>query len=275
VSNCDELDELHADLIVVDDPLQSEAGKWVSKARRIGVPVASVHDLGLGIVDSDLVIDGSISPVANTVKVHALRGPGYSILDPAIARLRAEGRREVEGRVLIALGGGAHVFPIAGKLSRALTTRMPELDIHVASGFVPPHQLPALVRGTWISSPTGLGDELSAATVAVVAGGVTLYEACALRVPVVAMPVTAAQHVTTRAFACRGAAVDCGWPSDERTIDRVADAVVALFANPRLRKRLSRDAGVLIDGEGVTRVAAELRQLVAGGITSQEAIHAA
>ena len=50
-------------LIVVDDPNQDEAGKWVRKARRLGVPVASIHDGGIAIVESDLVIDGGISPV--------------------------------------------------------------------------------------------------------------------------------------------------------------------------------------------------------------------
>src|SRR5690349_3330875 len=44
LSSSEELAGLNADLIVVDDPLRSEADKWVGKARRIGVPVASVHD---------------------------------------------------------------------------------------------------------------------------------------------------------------------------------------------------------------------------------------
>jgi UDP-2,4-diacetamido-2,4,6-trideoxy-beta-L-altropyranose hydrolase len=266
------LDSLGLDLIVVDDPRQDEASFWVRKARRIGVPVASVHDLGHAIVDSDLVIDGSITPVASDIGMPALRGPGFAILDPSIARVRAESRHPVFGRVLIALGGGIHVYPIASKLTRALVARMPALDIHVACGFAPPRTLPSLTRGSWIASPDGLGSELAAATVAVVAGGVTLYEACALRVPVVALPVTAAQHAATRAFACRGAVIDGGWPLDDAAIERVADAVANLFENTRARQKLSAEAGRLIDGDGVFRVGDRLRLLAQQG---REAMHAA
>ncbi len=266
------LDSLGLDLIVVDDPRQDEAAFWVRKARRIGVPVASVHDLGHAIVDSDLVIDGSITPVGSELETPALRGPGFAILDPEIARLRAESRHPAFGRVLVALGGGIHVYPIASRLSRALIARMPALDIHVACGFAPPRTLPPLARGSWISSPDGLGAELSAATVAVVAGGVTLYEACALRVPVVALPVVAAQHATTRAFACRGAVIDSGWPHDDGVIERVADSVISLFDQSRMRQKLSAEAGRLVDGDGVFRVADRLRLLARQG---REARHAA
>lgn len=266
------LDSLGLDLIVVDDPRQDEASFWVRKARRIGVPVASVHDLGHAIVDSDLVIDGSITPVSSDLTTPALRGPGFAILDPAIARVRAESRLPEFGRVLIALGGGIHVYPIASKLSRALVSRMPALDIHVATGFAPPRNLPSLTRGSWITSPDGLGTELAAASVAVVAGGMTLYEACALRVPVVALPVTSAQHATTRAFACRGAVVDGGWPLDDAAIERAADAVATLFEHTRVRQKLSTEASRLVDGDGVFRVADRLRQLAN---QRQEATHAA
>lgn len=255
------LDSLGLDLIVVDDPRQDEGSSWVRKARRIGVPVASVHDMGLGLVESDLVIDGSIAPIAHDCDAPAVCGPGFAILDPSIARLRAESRVPALGRVLIALGGGSHVYPLAGRLTRALVARMPALDIHVACGFAPPRSLPALTRGSWIASPDGLGGELADATVAVVAGGVTLYEACALRVPVVALPVTAAQHAATRAFAGRGAIIDGGWPIDDAAVDRVADAVAGLFANPRMRQRLSLEAGRLVDSAGAFRVADRLRQL--------------
>lgn len=267
------LDARRLDLIVVDDPNRDEAIKWIRKARRIGVPVASVHDLGHAIVDSDLVIDGSISPVASAITPSALRGPSYTILDPSVSRLRAEERRPVAGRVLIALGGGSHVYSLAGKLSRALAERLPSIDLHVAGGFAPPRHLPALTRGSWITASDGLANELSEASAAIVAGGITLYEACALGVPVIAMPVTAAQHVSTRAFALRGAALDAGWPTTEQSIARVADAVVALCENARLGQRLSQQASQLIDGNGVVRVADALRRL--GNGERMEATHAA
>jgi UDP-2,4-diacetamido-2,4,6-trideoxy-beta-L-altropyranose hydrolase len=270
----EDLKTLDLDLIVVDDPVGQEAEKWVRKSRRLGVPVASIHDLGLAHVESDLIIDGSISPGSRPVDSASLRGPQYAILDPSIAQLRDERRVPMLGRVVIALGGGAHVHPLASRLSKAIASRLPAADMRVACGFAPPANLPALTRGLWLPTPNGLATELANATVVVVAGGVTIYEACALRIPIVALPVTAAQHATTRALACRGAAVDCGWPIDQLTIDRVADAVAALFTHARLRERLSREAGRLVDGEGAFRVAERLREL-AGGVARQEASDAA
>jgi len=245
------------DLIVVDDPVQKSADAWVRYARRLGVPVASVHDLGLAHVASDLVIDG-------TIGVHGdLRGAQFAILDPSIATIRNELRPAVPGRVLIALGGGSHVLSLASRLSAAIACRSPQATIRVVRGFSSGRQSAALRHATWVDAPDGLGHELADAEVAVVAGGVTLYEACAIGIAVVALPVTAAQHITVRAAACRGAAIDTGRPPvDDGMVSRTADAVVALLQNPALRHRQSQAARALVDGAGAARVAARLRELV-------------
>jgi UDP-2,4-diacetamido-2,4,6-trideoxy-beta-L-altropyranose hydrolase len=246
------------DLVVVDDPVQKSADAWVKQARRLGVPVASVHDLGLAHVASDLVIDGTIGAHGD------LRGAQFAILDPSIAGIRKEGRHPAPGRVVIALGGGSHVLSLGGRLSAAIARRAPEAAIRVVRGFSSGRQPAALRHATWIDAPNGLGHELADAEVAVVAGGVTLYEACALGIPVVALPVTAAQHGTVRAAACRGAAIDTGRPPvDDCMVSRTADAVAALLQSPALRRRQSEAAKAMVDGEGATRVAARLRELVA------------
>ncbi len=245
------------DLIVVDDPVGEFAEAWVKKARRLGVPVASIHDLGLAPVESDLAIDGSIGAHGD------LRGPQFAILDPSIADIRRDNRRPVAGSVLIALGGGSHVLALAGRLSRAIAQRSPGASIRVVRGFSSGRQAPALSHATWVEAPAGLGRDLADAQVAVVAGGVTLYEACALGVPVVALPVTIEQHLTVRAAACRGAAIDTGRPPvDDGMVSRAADAVAALLQNAGWRRRQSAAARQLVDGQGAWRVAERLKELV-------------
>jgi spore coat polysaccharide biosynthesis predicted glycosyltransferase SpsG len=249
--------QVAAELIVVDDPDQDAADVWVKRARRQGVPVASVHDLGLALVESDLVIDGTIGAHGH------MRGPQFAILDPSIAALRSEDRKPIEGRVLVALGGGSHVLGLASRVSRAIAERSPHADIRIVRGFAGGRRAPSLRHATWVEAPNGLGAELAAAQVAVVAGGVTLYEACALGVPVVALPVVTAQHPTVRAAACRGAAIDTGRPPvDDCMVSRTADAVAALLQNPNLRRRQSQAAKALVDGDGAARVAARLKELV-------------
>src|SRR5262245_31960422 len=47
-------------LLVIDDPSTRAAISWVRAARRLGIPVASAHDLGYGHAGADLTIDGSL-----------------------------------------------------------------------------------------------------------------------------------------------------------------------------------------------------------------------
>ena len=97
------LRQFNPDVLVVDDPIASDARQWIAQARRIGCPVVTVHDLGLGAQDGDLVVDGSVARTARAVKnatrgrylanrLHAgsrsgqeqvfLRGPEFALLDP-------------------------------------------------------------------------------------------------------------------------------------------------------------------------------------------------
>lgn len=252
------------DLIVIDDPDGPAAASWVRRGRRLGVPVASVHDLGLAHVESDLMIDGSVSPGPRADQPNSLCGPRYAILDPAIAVIRRENRQPMPGHVLVALGGGSHVLSLAGRVSRAIAARAPEAVIRVARGLSSVRAAPVLRHATWFNAPQGLGPELADAQVAVVAGGVTLYEACALGVPVVALPVTTVQHQTVRAAACRGAAIDTGRPPvDDCMVSRTAEAVAALLRNDGWRRQQSKAARQLVDGDGAARVAVRLRELVA------------
>jgi spore coat polysaccharide biosynthesis predicted glycosyltransferase SpsG len=250
------------DVLVVDDPSAAHASVWVRAARKAGVPVAAIHDLGRGRVDADLSIDGSVLPGRALHAARALTGPDHMILDPAVLTTRLRRTKAPALHVLIALGGGSHVYQLASRIARAIAARVPDVRIRAAAGFAVPRRQPALPCGRWIAAPDGLAHELSRATVAVVSGGVTLYEACALGVPAVAVAVTAAQHRTIARIARRGAAVDGGRPPlHDSTIDRIADAVARLVRDARGRRQLSVSGRRLVDGRGAFRVADRVREL--------------
>jgi UDP-2,4-diacetamido-2,4,6-trideoxy-beta-L-altropyranose hydrolase len=243
---------LRPDVLVVDDPIASATRAWVTAATRVGTMVVTIHDLGLGFTDGDVVIDGSITRTARVRQRRVgLTGARYAILDPALpvgARSRTADR---ERRVLVALGGGPR-REIARAIADAITAADPRAQIRIAGGFsVEP---PAPGRNiTWIAPRRGLGLELSRATVAVVGGGVSLYEACALGVPTVGVPVVASQTPTVRAFARRGAAV--GMPL-RASGDQTAAEVIALLDDPRRRAAMRRRSMRLVDGRGAARAAA-------------------
>jgi spore coat polysaccharide biosynthesis predicted glycosyltransferase SpsG len=254
------LDAVCPDVLVVDDPSAAAAEPWIRAARRASVPVAAIHDLGLGYIESDLGIDGSVLPRHDMTGVHGdLTGPAFAILDPAFALPRSTAAQPA--RVLVALGGGAHVGGYADGFADAIARAVEDADIRVASGFtVSPTPL-AMPRGRWIRANEGLAEELASADVVVCAGGLTLYEACALGRPAVAVSVTGAQQLTITAVTRRGAAINAG--AAATAADRVGEAVAHLMAQPSARHSMADAGRRLVDGRGAFRVADALRGLVA------------
>jgi spore coat polysaccharide biosynthesis predicted glycosyltransferase SpsG len=261
-------------LLVVDDPSAAATHVWGRRARRLGIPVATIHDLGRGYAASDLIVDGSVLARRRWPGTEALLGPDYAILHPAFATRGHDSARSSR-RVLIALGGGAHVWRLARQLCREVARLAPHADIRVARGFVSRRQR-ALPAGRWVKAPDGLAAELSRAAAAIVAGGITLYEACALGVPVVGLALTVDQQRTVRALARRGAAIDARGssaplgtvpflsPSGPRRISRAAAGIAGLLGDESLRRRQSTAARDLVDGRGAIRVASRLQQLIHG-----------
>ena len=252
-----------ARLLVVDDPVAAAASRWIATARRLGCRVASIHDLGLGCLDGDLVIDGSVTGRARVERRRGLAGLRYAVLDPAFSSAASACRpaaAEVR-RVLVSLGGGPRRRR-ALAIARAVAVRVPSASVRVVAGFTRAHG-----RGAGSIQCTGPVDglraELLRCDVAVVAGGVSLYEACAAGVPAVALPVVGPQRPTVRAFTRRGACLGVATPT--ATPDDIAKAVADLARNPGRRRTLGRTAQRLVDGRGAVRVAVALAELVTGG----------
>jgi len=248
------------DLVVIDDPSARHAARWVRRANRLGIPVAAIHDLGLGRVPADLSIDGS--PVlANRSRPADLQGPAFAILDPDIVELR--GAQRPRGRVLVALGGGARGRRFAVRVARALVRQSGTVTVDLVAGFAPPRRLASLPsRCRWVRAPHGLAMRLSSTTVAVIAGGVTLYEACALGTPAVAVPIVPAQRLTIDAFARARAVVSPVAHLGHSAPDRVAFAVLDLLGDTVRSRAFGRQAARLVDGHGARRVARSLMSLV-------------
>jgi hypothetical protein len=169
-------------------------------------------------------------------------------------------------RVLIALGGGAHVVSLVPPLVLEIARRCPGARISIAAGFSGGSR-PSLGGARWIDRLDGLAWDLARSDVAVVGGGVTLYEACAVGIPVVAVSVVPAQRTAIEAFAAQGAVIDAGALPNLLVVDRAAAAVNMLLDDRVARHRLSAAGTRLIDGRGAIRFAARLRSLARPSIT--------
>jgi UDP:flavonoid glycosyltransferase YjiC (YdhE family) len=233
-------------------------------ARTRGIPVASVHDLGLGAVASDLAIDCSLpQPRTRWPARRILRGARYAVLAPLPRRPAPAPRRAAPPVIVVGLGGGQHAR--AGvRLAAAIARACPDADVRASAGFLAGSTRPP--RDVTILAPSRFRAELAAADVVVSGGGVTLYEAAAAGVPAVALAVVPAQRPTVTAFVRAGLAVDAGrleprgGPSRRLTV-RVVAQVKALLADRRARTRIARRGPRLIDGRGVERVRSALEAL--------------
>lgn len=266
---------LRPDLVVVDDPIPSHGARLARAARRAGAVVASVHDLGLGYRHADFLIDGSVvTDKSLTTSPASAIGPAFAILDPSCSQ-----RRQAErSGIVVSLGGGRRTRAAAA-IADAIARLLPDVAIRVVGGFStsrPPRSprstISRLARNVqqpnvqqpnvqwpnvqWIGASTDLTALIAKAEIAVVGGGVTLYEACAVGAAAVAVAVVAAQKPTVAAFVARGAAL--GRAHAAITPQAVAADVVTLFQQRRVRERQRRRAVRLIDGRGAGRAAARL-----------------
>jgi spore coat polysaccharide biosynthesis predicted glycosyltransferase SpsG len=246
------LKALAPDIVVIDDPVRAAARRWIEAARRSGALVVTVHDLGVGCPDGDVVIDGSVTKSARPAGRTAFTGTRYAIIDPDLSTPPVERlARQNDRRVLVALGGGPR-RTTALAIAEAIAALDPRAEVRIAGGFDTPVPAPA-PSVAWLPPARGLSRELHRANVAVVGGGVSLYEACSAGVPTVGLPVVPGQVPTVRAFGRRGAVVAMPFRSPGR---RTAAAVVALLDDPRRREVLKRRALRLVDGKGAMRAAA-------------------
>jgi spore coat polysaccharide biosynthesis predicted glycosyltransferase SpsG len=274
------LDRLRPDVLVVDDPISSDARRWMRAARRAGCLVVSIHDLGLGCLDADLVIDGSLTRNARARRGLTLAGPRYAVLDPSMGNSRG-GRLPTAGAngrgsrleaahhdeerdpysVLVALGGGPRA-ELANDIAEAIVEAHPQARVRIAGGFAAALG-PDSANIAWIGPSRSLHTEMARASVAVVGGGVSLYEACAQGVAAVGVPVVPAQRPTVAAFVKRGAAR--GVTRGRVSARSVAAECAALLTDEAMRRHTARMGRRLIDGRGAFRAAAAVSRLARSG----------
>ena len=160
------------------------------------------------------------------------------------------------------LGGGAHAA-LGEAVAAVLERELGAGRVSMAPGFVTGGSSSA-----WgVRSRAAHARWLAGARVAIVGGGVGLYEVSCLGIPAVAVAVTPAQRVTIRAFVAHGAAVDGGSLGGRRDagggrlVGRLAGRLMRLLDDPRACARIGSRAQRLVDGRGGERVAGALREL--------------
>ncbi|MCU0156380.1 PseG/SpsG family protein [Bacillus safensis] len=180
-------------------------------------------------------------------------GTPYLLLDQEISRLKDtyEVRKECK-KVVISLGGSDP----RGLLSKAVSALLEADHLHILAVTGKASRIEEQIEAEhiqFIRHTDQLSARLSEADLAIVAGGMTLYEAVCIGVPSIVLSQVDHQAVTAARFAQKGACHHLGLGElvDEKDI---RCAVERLSSSYFLRRSIHLNGRTLIDGKGTERV---------------------
>ena len=194
---------------------------------------------------------------------------GAANVTPAEDRLHqtAEQGRTADGGILITTGG-SDSFNLAGQLLMEAMKydALKEKEYHVVSGSLNPHigELQALAQkheNIHIHcNVTNMAELMTESEVALSAGGSTLYELCAMGVPVIAFSFAENQERLVQTFVKRGIAQYGGnYRTDgNKMIQNTIAGLQKLCGDEALKTEYRRKALQLVDGRGAERIAEAL-----------------
>lgn len=188
---------------------------------------------------------------------------------PAEDRLHqtAEQGRTADGGILITTGGSDSFNLVGQLLMEAMKyDALKEKEYHVVSGSLNPHigELQALAQkheNIHIHcNVTNMAELMAESEVALSAGGSTLYELCAVGVPVIAFSFAENQERLVQTFVKRGIAQYGGnYRTDgNKMIQNTIAGLETLLEDKNLRTEYRKKARTLVDGKGADRIAEAL-----------------
>jgi spore coat polysaccharide biosynthesis predicted glycosyltransferase SpsG len=259
------LGHLKPDCLITDLPcINSDTQLFIEACRESGAVIASIHDLGLGLYDSHLAIDPSvttITPVSpERYAFGFFSGPQYAVLPNSFHRLREmPGSYPAFARTLLVSLGGGSTRNILMPLLPALERLSQVIQVTILTGFV-------RENGDWLAEhcPGGVhcrrlaahedpARMLFDADIALVAGGVTLYEAACLGTPALVVSHHELQQITVARFDALGIAQNLGLAGSV-TASQLEEAVLSLAGDANRRAEMGRRGRELVDGCGAERI---------------------
>jgi spore coat polysaccharide biosynthesis predicted glycosyltransferase SpsG len=255
--------------VLVDTRLLGGLDRLITAAKTRGIPVISIHDLGLNILPSNIIVDGSIAPAdAGSVNADAkyFFGTDYMILDPIyrVLYLQSKPIREKIRSVFVNLGGG-----ISGryfsKVLEGLQLWAREVEVIGVPGFASWGQ-ESMAQKDWGPlifhwENRGIEPLLFQSDLAITAGGIAAYEALCAGTPLLALSYDSLQQITIKKLSDLEACIDLGL-GDELAPMKLAGILSGIDTDVEKRKLLSSHGRQIVDGQGSERVARIIRQSI-------------
>lgn len=195
-------------------------------------------------------------------------GPEYMILHPGFEKAKQLYQLRKECRtILVSLGGSDPkklVFKVIEACSRIPDIQRKQVIIVMGGAAAHADDVHALIAqmpyARLVRQTNDMAALLTRADMAIVSGGITLYETICTGVPCIVLSQVAHQTVTAEKFAGRGAAIHLGL-GERMSADVLARHMSELTADYQVRLGLHQNGTPLVDGRGIKRAAAILFEL--------------
>lgn len=209
---------------------------------------------------ADMVVNGSPAaaalPYALPAACVGLLGADYQVVRPGLV---ARDRNGPVRRLLVTYGGAdpKHVGP---RLAEILPDSV-AVDFVVGPFADIPTKLPSHVRVH--KAPADLLDLIHQADLALCAGGQTLFELAAAKLPSICMGIGEDQRPNLEMLSRQGAILFGGWADSADFADHLRQALNRGLADESLRQSLAQRAHRLVDGQGADRIALAIKKMLA------------
>jgi len=254
--------EKHNSGILIQDIRNTHAEDMKNLKSR-NLTVINFDDLGCGREYADVLIDANLPENKNSSCDGQLRlfGKKYMVLDPSYADINksAKNINLIPKKIIVSLGGsdprGLTVWVIE-KLAQFFRTEKPEIYIIVGKGAKNKEDIESISIQSgfsYLHNVENMAQLFSECDLAIISGGVTLYEAACCGTPSIVLPQVKHQADIARGFESEGISV-C--PFDEIVIDEQSfiDTLESLCSNDILRAKMSERGKNVVDGEGARRI---------------------
>lgn len=255
-----------ADLLVVDHygldtGLEAACRPWVRRILVIDDGPNRAHDCDI-LLDQNLGANPSAYHGHVPGRCHLLLGPSFALLRPQFSTARDGAlkrhltKRPVQ-RLLISLGA-ADPARLASRVVAATAGLPLEIDVVLDSTGTQEQAIRELASRLGLSvrvhvDVTDMAALMSAADLAVGAGGSTSWERCCLGLPSLIVVLADNQRDIAASLDRAGAALDLG-TAETLTNEKLTAALQMLYQDKTRRSAMAERAAAICDGDGTRRV---------------------
>lgn len=254
-------------LVIVDLP-PSGARPWEMIRDWTSVPIVALDDEG-GELDADLIINGTVLEQYHRYKcpsgARVLCGVQYSMIRPVFS---AHPWQRANTSVAIVVGSGEHAEAWALMLTSGTVnmTTWGMVRMVVGPSFQEYSRLESLCQQIGIHLQQAISGEalaslISNSAVALITGGMIVYETLAMGVPAVVFPQVPNLVPEAKWFSDQGAILDLKYDGGMDPI-AVEEAVGSLLRNRKAALAMSAVQRSMVDGRGLHRAAAAVDALL-------------